>query len=250
MNALKKKKICLIFLFVGIPILAMSIYFESTSLALIGLTLIFWSSLFFVVLNDAYIKKELTNLMLSSSLTTIKEMVNYFNYKEKGIYIPIQRESYLITFLDIKNEFIYLTKTELSYEKIIEEAIMKNPPGLRIIPPGLSIANYVDKKLNYILNSFSINDISEHIFPILINDLEIAEKIEIKIEDKNIAVTLTSSICNETCIELTNDSLMQSIGCPICSSIACILLRVVNKPLSIVSCQTEKNSVKIGYHIF
>ena len=81
-------KISILFLISGILMLVFSIYAKSQILALIGLGLTFWGVLFILVKPVNLVEGNLLYNDTVSAYSTIERIINEFNYKGKGYYIP------------------------------------------------------------------------------------------------------------------------------------------------------------------
>ena len=81
-------KISVLFLISGILTLVFSVYSVSQILALIGLGLTFWGALFIFLKPVKLVEGSLLyNTAISAYLTTDR-IVDDFNYKGKGYYLP------------------------------------------------------------------------------------------------------------------------------------------------------------------
>ena len=81
-------KIAYPFLLFGVIVMALSIFYSSSIMALIGISLTFWGALILFIKPVAYIKASLLYSTTISSLTTIYQITSELNYKGKGIYTP------------------------------------------------------------------------------------------------------------------------------------------------------------------
>ncbi len=64
--------------------------------------------------------------------------------------------------------------------------------------------------------------------------MEIAENTEIKMESDAITIEIINHIFNEICRETRKlTKTHESIGCPLCSAIACALAKATGKPIVI-----------------
>lgn len=243
-------KIGLLLLSLGIPGMLFSVFYESTVLAFIGLTLAFWGCLFLLVLHGKYVKTEVMDYMSSSSLTAVDQIIANLNLKGKPVYIPVPREVYLPYQVGAKNEFVYIPKRDIKNETAIRRALMKNPKGLRLTPPGLALVNVMEKKSRQNFHNLDLNSLTEVLSPLITQELGIAEKLEISLKESLVHTEIRKPLCEHLCKEVSKmQYLCPYIGCPVSSSIACILTRVTNKPVIIERCSIKNNNIETWYRI-
>jgi len=244
------QKIAYSLLSLGVLGLLLSIIYGSTVLTFIGLTLAFWGCLFVFVLPGGYVKSEIMDHLSSSSLLAINQIIADSNVQGKAIYIPVPKEMYLPYLPEIKNEFVYIPKSNLSTEKTMEQAYVKSPGGLRLSPPGLRLANLMEKKSGLNFHDLSINSIGEALPSIITSELEIAREFSIRLEENKILAKIRKPVCEGLCKEVSRmRQICPHVGCPLSSSIACILTRVTNKPIMIERCSMTNGSIEMVYNI-
>ena len=225
-------------------------FYESVTLAFIGLTLTFWGCLLFLVLPGKYVKSEVMNYLSISSLLAIDQMITDSNVQGKPIYIPVLKESYLPIQMGVKNEFAYIPNIGVEEGKAIEQAFMRNSPGLRLTPPGLGLVNLMEKKFKQSFHNLNMDSLIETLPQIITQELEIANKFRIRLEGNEVHVQIVKSVCEDLCKEANKmQHICPYIGCPISSSIACILTRVTNKPVIIERCSIRYNNIETCYRI-
>jgi hypothetical protein len=244
------KWIGVIFISSGIVGILLSDFFESTTLAFIGLSLTFWGCLFLLVQSERYVKSEVMDHMSSSSLLAIDQMITDSNAQGKPIYIPVMKESYLPIHIGTKDEFVYIPKRDEKDETTIEQAFIRNQQGLRLVPPGLSLVNLIEQKTKLSFHNIDFNSLTETLPPVITQELEIAHEFKISLEENNVRVQIVKPVCEDLCREVYKmQKICPHVGCPLCSSIACILTRVTNKPITIEKCSIKKNIIETWYHI-
>lgn len=236
------KRIGFVLLSFGIAGILLSVFYESTVLAFIGLTLIFWGCLFVLVLPAKYIKNEIMDYLSVSSMYAIDQIIRDSDFRGKAIYIPVLRGSYLPHFIGLENEFVYIPRRNVKIEKAIEGAFIKRTKELRLIPPGLGLADLAEKKLGLNFSNLNLDSLIEILPTVMTHDLEMAEDVEISLEGSEVRTKIRKPVCENLCRELSKAQyLCPHVGCPLCSAIACILTRVTNKPVMIEGCSMKDN---------
>ena len=244
------KKIGFTLLAFGTLGILLSIFYESNILTFVCLTLVFWGCLFLLVLPGKYVRSEVMDHISISGLSNIDQVISDSNVQGKPIYIPVPRDSYLPYHIEMKHEFVYIPKRNVKMETAIEQAFMKNPKGLRIIPPGLGFANLIEKKSRQNLYKLDIHSLTKILPSIITQDLEIANKFNMSYDGNVVHTKIGKSLCEDLHKEICKlRNLCPNIGCPLCSSIACILTRITNKPIIIESCSLIKNTVDTTFLI-
>jgi hypothetical protein len=236
------KKIGIILLFFGALGIAASIIYEAMILVFIGLTLSFWGCLFLLILPDRHVKIEILDKMCYPTLSALNDIIAVSDLLGKPIYMPVPRELFLPYDIGFKNEFVYLPKENIEAETAIEQAYMHRTEGLRLIPPGLGLTDLMEKKSNMSFHKLDLYYLTEVLPSIITEDLELADNFKISLEGNKVYAEINNPVCKDLCMETDKlPYICPHIGCPLCSSIACILTRVTNRPVIIVECSLRNN---------
>jgi len=227
-----------------------SILYQSTVLAFVGLTLILWGCLFTLVLPSKYVKSEIMDYMSSSSLSAIDQIIKDLNLKGKPVYIPVPRGLYLPYLRGMKNEFVYISEKDTEIEAALEQAFTRKPKGLRLTPPGLALADLLETKSRLKFYDLETDSLIELLPTLITRELELAEDFEISVKEGRAHATMKNVACQDLCALASRmHNICPYIGCPITSSIACILTRVTNRPIILESCLLRNNMIEAHYRI-
>jgi len=220
----------------------------SSMLAFIGIALTFWGALFPFIKTAAYVKASLLDSTAISSLTTIDHITSELNYKGKSIYLPPRYLKGLkggIVFIPFKNEIIIPPTEEVAEEKVF----LANPHGMCLTPPGLGLANLYEDELGKDFTKVDLNYLQDNLPKLFIEDLEIAEDLKMNIKDDVIQVKIIGSVYKDFCKEAGRfPSVCNSLGCPLCSSIAIALTRATGKPIIIEEHEFSQDNETIKKH--
>ena len=238
-------------LILGLVSLAASAFYSSSILAFIGLGLTFWGALLLYITPTRYVKLDLLNAIAPSTLANIEKMLTSSKLNEKGIYLP---PKYL---KDFESSLIFIpskaNQTLPKPEEIDEEKFYsKNPRGIFLSPPGLALSKLFEKELGTSFTKTDLNYIQNNLPKLLIEDTEIAENVEVEIKDNLITIEITNHIFNEICQETRKlTKTHESIGCPLCSAIACALAKATGNPIIIEKEELSEDgkTTKIQYRI-
>jgi len=229
----------------GTIALITSIVYSSSILAFTGLGLTFWGALLLYIKPTKYVKASLLDSTAISSLKTIDQIITDLNYKGKAIYLPPR---YL---KDPKGGKVFIpSKKTLSIppaEEIAEEKVfLKNPKGMYLTPPGLDLVNLYENELGKDFTQVDLNYLQNNLPKLFIEDLEIAENLEINIESNMIKVKITGSINKSLCNEVRKlPNICSSFACPLCSSIAIALTRTTGKSIIIEKTEVPEDGETI-----
>jgi len=235
-----------VLLLLGAAALASSIIYASSILAFIGLGLAFWGALLLFARPIRYVSSSLLDPTTVSTLTTLDRVIADLNYKGKGIYLPPRylkdlKEGTL--FIPYEKEIITPTVEEVAQEKVF----LKNPEGVCLSPPGLGLANLFERELGTSFAKVDLDHLQNNLPKLFVEGLEMSEDFEMDVHDNVINVKITESIYKGLCSEVRklSSNICGSLGCPLCSSIACALTRATGKPIIIEKNQLSKDGKTI-----
>jgi hypothetical protein len=250
---------------VGAASLGISIIIVSQTLALIGLGLIFWGAILLYIQPEEYAKKVLLDAAMPVSFETLYQIINELGYRGKSIYLP---PKYL---RDPGTNKVYLPKRPeemlpdpnliLKHENQI---FLNNPEAILFTPPGAQLTGLFEKRLGISFTQADPQYLKQNLPKLLIEDLEIAEDLEIEIKPSEFStgkigtnygtahVRITNSIFKNMLKE--NAKLSQicgTIGTPISNAIACALTKVTGRPLIIgdIRSYEDGNVIEVTYKI-
>jgi len=210
----------------GTIALVTSIVYSSPVLAFIGLGITFWGALLLFIKPTKYVQISVVDSMSLSYLKAINQIITNSNYRGKAIYLPpkyAKTPKGGIMFIPSKNGLPVPAAKEIAQEKVF----LENPKGICMTPLGLDLANLFEKELGKDFAEVDLNYLRNNLPKLLTDDLEIAEDVEINTEDDIILARITESIFRKS------SDICNSIGCPLCSSIAVALTRALKKPVII-----------------
>ena len=241
----------LLLLLFGISALIISTIFVSSILAFIGLGLTFWGALLLYLKHERYVKSRLLDSTALSSLENLSKIIKELDYKGRPVYLP---PKYL---RDFKSGIVYIPKKEEveipPVEEVSEEkTFSKNPQGILLTPPGLSLANLFEKELGTDFVRTDLSYLQKNMPKLFIENLEIAQDLQIEKQGSIVNIKITESVYKDFCSETRKlQNICGSIGCPLCSAIACALARATGKPITIEKDETSKDNkaITIQYRI-
>jgi len=227
------KLVCITMLSVGAILLALSTNFSSMIFAFVGLSLVFWGGLLLYIRPQDYVKKSLLNETVSPLLANLDKILTEVAYKGSAVYLPPKY------FKDTKTSKIYMSREENARLPALEEIrrrenqfLIENPEGILLTPPGAELTKMLEEKLGKNFSDVTLEYLQQKL-PEVFEKIEIAEYLQIKIENNRVSTKITNSVFKELC-KATNPSKMYiTIGCPVCSAIACALAECSGRPVVI-----------------
>jgi hypothetical protein len=230
---------------IGLVALAASVMFASTILSFVGLGLAFWGMLAFFIQPQRYVTSDLMDATALSSLKTIDKMLIGIGYREKGVYIPTEKEA--VVFVPSEP----FSRLPAGIAALHETTFVKDPLGMVVVPPGLALANLIEKKLGFNLKNCGVETVVRALPKVLVEDLEIVRDVEIEVRGDKIDFKLIDSIYSDFCREIRDTSRRCGLGCPMCSALACVLAEATGKPVLFEEDElnTEKGTTISSYEI-
>jgi len=250
--------VSIIMLTLGTIALTTSIMFISTILAFIGLGLVFWGVILLYIRPEEYTKKILLEAALSPSLATLNQMIQEFSYKGDVTYLPPKY------FTDPETTKIYISKdkdtslpTPEQVQKYENQPVARTPRGMLLTPPGIQLSRLLEKSLGTTFIRTDLKNLQQNLPKLFIENLEIAENLEIRAEDDitkstTIYAKITKPFYADTFKEAEEPSqLTASIGDPICSAIAIAITKATGKPVRITDTKSfeDGNTIEASYEI-
>jgi hypothetical protein len=248
----------IIMLTLGTIALVASTIFTSTILAFIGLGLAFWGAILLYIRPEKYTKKVLLEAALSPSPTTLNKMIQEFSYKGDVTYLPPKY------FADPETTKIYISKhkdtslpTPEQIQKYENQPVARTPQGMLLTPPGIQLSKLLEKSLGTSFIRTDLKNLQQNLPKLFIENLEIAENLEIQAEDDmtkstTIYAKITKPFYADTFKEAEEPSqLTGSIGGPICSAIAIAITKATGKPVRIMNLKSSEdgNTIEASYEI-
>jgi hypothetical protein len=219
-------------LLTGVILIVLSALNNSSFLAVVGVSVAFWSILllFFTPPKQAFL--SLLKASASASGSSIDRFLNEFNLVEKGIYLPPQNLK------NFDSSLIFVPKTPgtalptsvETTDKLLNQA----KTGLFFTPPGLALSLMFEKELGLSFRKITLPQMQGMINR-LFHNLKFAEDVQVRIKDRAITLEITSSIFNSLCFETSNSQprMHAQIGCLIASAFACAFAKSSDKPIII-----------------
>jgi hypothetical protein len=222
----------------GVASLFGSVIFGSSVLAFTGLGLTFWGVLLIFARAGRSIRVDVVSATIVPITSALTRILNSLDYTEKGIYIP-DNHGRVLLFIPSKDPSRLPT-----FEEASEITFLKEPNGVCIIPPGIGLAEVIQRELGVKPGSTDLEAIAKEL-PSLLDDLEIARDVEIRIEGQEIGTRIVEPLSSGT------SGSMRVTMCdePISSAVACIAATALARPVKIEKQTNTDGTVESVYRI-
>ena len=233
----------------GLTSLSLSIFFESSILAFIGLGLTFWGALLLFVRTTLYVKGQLLESTARPYYASIERLLDHLGYEGVPVYLPPKQLKALkggtIFMAAEKDEGIDYDR--LSDELQIGQLFTPDPSGIFLTAPGVGLANLLEEEMGKDFTKMSLEDLQRDLPPAIVEGFELAEGVEVEVEGEAVTVKVTNSL-----FEAFNekaDERLKRIGCPLVSAMALALTRATGKPIIVedVRSETGGGAMRVRY---
>jgi hypothetical protein len=202
-----------ILLLLGALVFMGSIFLNVNSLAFIGLGLTFWGAILLYVTPSKFVKSEILDSLTRPLLQNMDHLLKLLDVQSTGIYFSTAGNSFSDT-------------------KLIIPSKTSQDNALMLIPPGLELAMLIEKELEIDFTTVDLNYLRDNLPQAYCEALELLNDLDIAF-DEGVRVTMRQPVNGSVCFEVRKLNLCPTIGCSLCSSIACILTRITSKPVLI-----------------
>jgi hypothetical protein len=246
---LTSKSLSLITSSVGLFELALSVIYDSTNLAFMGLGLFFFGIVLSYIRTEIYVKKVLLDATVLSQMMTLNEVLNELDYDGQPVYLPPKY------FKDPDTQKVYVPKekeTKLPTPEEMQDAtfFFKNAAGILLTPTCNELTRLFEKKLQRKLIEVDLEYLQKNL-PKLFVGLEIAKNLTIEKRGDSIVVTIEDCRFSMPMRSQSDSGKPQIQDSPLCSAIACSLAKVTGRSLITASETTDstERNVVIEYRI-
>jgi hypothetical protein len=220
---------------------ALSIIYDSSILAFIGLGLTLWGGLFFFIKPTKYVKLNVFDAAMVSPLLAIDKILAERNCQGPGVHFPPRDHEKLkdvVVVVPLKNQR-YMPKAKV----LAQGKVFLNSKGMCLIPPGQGLMNLYEKELRTDFSKRDLNYLRNKLSKLLVENLEILEDLEINKKDDVVYVKMKGAFHKNLCNQFRGNTHISRLGCPICSSIACALAKATDQAVTI-----ERNWVSVNWN--
>jgi hypothetical protein len=234
----------------GVAMIVLSTLNGSSFLAILGVSIAFWSVLLLYFTPTKHVFLDLLKASASASGSNIERSLMEFNSAEKGVYLPPQN------LRNFESSLVFVPKTLQTALPVPDETSDKlftaKKNGLFLTPPGLALSIMFEHELGLSFRKIALPQMQMTIKK-LIQNLKIAEDAQVRIQNRTITLEITGSIFNMLCQETRNSQprTHAQVGCILTSAFACALAKASDKPITIQkdTLNPETKTLAVEYRI-
>jgi len=254
-NTSVSTRIAVVLLVPGVLSLMFSILYESQIPAFVGLGLIFWGALFFLIRPVKYVTGDIVYASALSSYSTIDRIIKNLGLKGDAYHIPpYPKDVYLPNHLKgLKEPVVFLSATKDSVFTMpsIEEMAasrfqLESSNGALITSPGAGLLSQIEKELNADSAKMKLADLCEALPRVVSENLSLAREMELQLDGTVVQLKLFDSLFKNLYSKENDFRCVSLLGCPIASAVACAIAKSSGKPVTIQKLQISPDGMSIG----
>jgi hypothetical protein len=203
----------------GIVLTTISAFYASSFLAILGVGIVFWGAILMYITPSKHVPLTLLNSSVSNN-GNIERILSELNLNEKGLYLPPK------CLKDFESSVVYIPEKAGQSLPVSEDTvnglISLNNDGVFLTPPGLALSKLLEKELEMSFTKINISNLQASLPRLLIENMELAENVEMEIRGNTISVDVTGNVLDEVCQETNGQPRTHAqVGCLLSSAIAC-----------------------------
>jgi hypothetical protein len=238
----------------GVLTVAIAISVSSSVLALLGLGSLFWGVVLLYIKPGKYVKETVFEKTTVQLFKDLGHVIGGMGYRGRAVFLPP-------TLNDLESCRVYIgTKESAELPSPEDRAAGENVPfsrisgakGILLEPTGVQLAKLIEEKIGKNSEKRDLEYLGQRLPKVLVEDLEIAQNVEIETLNPKFSISIKGSIYGSVCKETRKSSeFCTSVGCPLCSAIACVLAKSTRKPVIIEKDRVEKDGqiIDIEYRV-
>jgi hypothetical protein len=203
---------------------------------LLGVALVFVSL-------EKYIKLNVSTEALASALLPLNDLIDGLKVQGKAAHVPTGSEAVIF----MPNSECQMS--EVNYREIKESK--SSEKGIVLPSLGIFLKRLYERELGCKAEILDLSALLDWLPKVLVDDLKMAEKMEIARKNDEIRVKLTEPVFSRLCMEKRISRVCETVGCPICSSIADMLAASAGSVVFYKGCEyfSDKNQLTWHYTI-
>lgn len=236
---------------VGIVCVAFSAFYASSYLAILSVSFIFWGCILLYITPSKHVPVTFLTASTTSNMSNIERVLSELKFNEKGICLPPKKLQ------DPESSLIFIPKTPKQNLPQPEETKKKElysdkHDGLFLTPPGFALSKLFEQKLGGSFTKTDLSHLKKNLPKLLIDDMAIAENVQIQVQDNKVTFEITGNVFKEDCQEtIKYPQTHNAIGSLLSSSLACALAKTTGKAIVIENEELSQDGkiTKIEYQI-
>lgn len=233
------KIFAIIIISIGAGLIIASSFLISSFIAILGTATIFWGVILMYLLPVKHVPLTLLNASVGSEISNVERILNEFNFTEKGVYLPPKNLE------NINDSLVFVPKSRniflpLTAGKDYRQLYSENKDGIFLTPPGHGLSMFFEKEFGMTFLKTSVQDLPIILPKLLVEKLDLAQNLEVTVQENVIKILITDSVFSDVCKKTDNNPQShEQVGCLLSSALACVLAKIVGKPLVVRSENTN-----------
>jgi hypothetical protein len=238
-NNSNSSMIAVLFLAVGILLLAYSMLFGLQIAAFIGLGLTFWGAIFALARNGKYVESSLLDATAKSAYSTIDRIINDLKFNGQGYYIPAYpKDVNLPVYLkNLKESVVFISENfdgkpsadDLAARRFLSE----KTHGAFVTSPGSELMAQIEKQLQLDFSKIPIEELTEILPSCLTETFNLAKSVEMSVVENGVSFKATGILYQSLYRAEPPLKSVSILGCPVVSAVACVLAKSSGKTVTI-----------------
>jgi hypothetical protein len=220
---------------------------------IIGLGLVLWGIITRYLTSQEYVKKDFLASLAIANYSSIDRVFKEMGLVQRAIYLPAQ---YLN---DVGSNLVFLTKNINDKLPSSERVMLEDQlnvgveKGKLLSPPGHGLAKLIEKCLGKSFTKVNLDFLVQNLRKVVTENLELVKDFRIKAQNNSIQIFFEDAIFSDVRLYGAGkfSKIIELIGCPFSSAVACALAKATGKPTVISQYQRLKgrNAVNVTYQL-
>jgi hypothetical protein len=233
----------------GIFFILISLLVSSSIVGILSIAMLFWGFVLFYITPEKQVSAALFAISMKPQITNIERFLVEYNFTQNGIYLPPK------SLKEIDSSLVFVSKSSETkvLDSIQDDAQMFTKlGGAYLTPPGFPFCSFLENRLSKSFTKIELSELTQILNKLFIEELELSGRLSLLIDGNAITIEIGNNLLTSACGETNNQPHMHKlVGCVLSSTIACILAKVIGKPISITKekIATQTKITEITYEI-
>ena len=228
----------------GVIVCAASFDYQSNIMALIGTSTLFWGALLFYFHSDDYILNAVGSTTLIQYYGLLRETISGFAREPRPEYYTPANISGLST-----TKIIFPEGAKPQSGDVSGQTGGKLDWSITIAPPGQKLSEVIEESNRMSFSSMDPLNLSIPLEKAIVEDLELAKSLNILYQATSIVVTSGKSIYSSLYDRGEFKAVLDSVGDPLISAIACAYSRSTRRNIRLVKAIYDEKRETLEYRL-
>jgi hypothetical protein len=244
------------FVALGAVCIILSVFYVNQVLAFVGLGLTFWGAIFGFTRVGNMVEASFMDSTAKSNYSTLNRIMNNYTFAGKGYYIPAYPSDVVIpSYLHgLRESLVFITNEPYNGPPSVDDMVKgkflsSNSSGLFVTAPGNDLLSNFEAELKVDLSKVKPSDVFE-LLPRSIIESNLAKHVKISFKAENlVGLEVSPVIFQSIYADEANLKVVNTLGCPVVSAVACALAKNFAKSVSIREQKLSGGKVEVLFEI-